>query len=97
MIRTGQLAHSSEKGGVLLSPDIEYAVKIAKVEPESYYDDVTGKTYKVNTAFKVLIQPESYSVHVEPTKDPQSPLSCLVQWMAPERTYVVQALLIQLL
>lgn len=34
MIRTGQLLHSHEKGGVLLSPDIEYAVKMAGVESE---------------------------------------------------------------
>eukprot|EP00731_Ephydatia_muelleri_P026835 Em0018g935a len=97
MIRTGQLLRSHEKGGVLLSPDIEYAVKTAGVESENYYDDVTVKTYKVNTAFKVLIQPESYRVHVESTKDTHSPLCCLVQWIAPERTYVMQALLVQLL
>ena len=34
MIRTGQLLRSHEKGGVLLSPDIEYAVKTAGVESE---------------------------------------------------------------
>ena len=34
MVRTGQLLHSQENGGVLLSPDIEYAVKIANITSE---------------------------------------------------------------
>lgn len=63
----------------------------------SYYDEELDQQYRVSTAFQVYIQPESYSVRVA---DEEGSGSSLLQtnflWHAPERTYIVHALLIKM-
>jgi len=96
VMRTGQLPHSHSSGEVLLSPDITCACRTASITPASYFDDVSSQQYRVSTAFQVYIQPESYSVQVADTEGSStSLLHNNLLWHAPERTYIVHALLIR--
>ena len=64
----------------------------------SYYDQVTGKDYRVRAAFQVYIQPDTYTVHVSETSETSvgSAVQSLLEWRVIERTYIVHSLLIQM-
>ena len=65
----------------------------------SYYDQVTGKDYRVRAAFQVYIQPDTYTVHVSETSETSvgSAVQSLLEWRVIERTYIVHSLLIQMI
>ena len=66
------------------------------IHVHSYYDEASSQQYRVSTAFQVYIQPESYSVRVADTEGSSSSmLHTNLLWHAPERTYIVHALLIR--
>ena len=62
----------------------------------SYYDQMTGKDYRVSAAFQVYIQPDTYTVHVSTETSAGSTVQSLLEWRVVERTYIVHSLLIQM-
>ena len=66
----------------------------------SYYDEVTGQTFRAHTVFKLHIQPDTYSVCVSDDQlemESGSSLQTQLVWCATERTYLVHSLLVKML
>jgi hypothetical protein len=96
VMRTGQLPTTHSTGEVILSPDIQTACIINPVTPMSYEDDLSGQHFKVRSAFQVYVQPGSYSVDAVAVQS-NSPSQSQLAWTAQERTYIVHALLVQMI
>ncbi|CAI8034911.1 Tyrosine-protein phosphatase corkscrew (Fragment) [Geodia barretti] len=65
-------------------------------DEDSYEDDLSGQHFKVRTAFQVYIQPGSYSVDAV-SEQSNSPSQSQLAWTAQGQTYVVHALLVQMI
>jgi hypothetical protein len=96
VMRTGQLPTTHSTGEVVLSPNVQTACIVSPSTPMSYEDDLSGQHFKVRTAFQVYIQPGSYSVDAV-SEQSNSPSQSQLAWTAQGQTYVVHALLVQMI
>jgi hypothetical protein len=92
IVRTGRLNHQSyDDNEAVLSPDIKWSWQTLQIKSEIYHDKVDKADFSVSTAMQVFVQPGSYSID-DNGVDVSQPLQQL--WFAPERTYIIYALLI---